>query len=504
MKKRLKYVVVVGVILFLASFWGGNGVVEAGSIAITPARVEKTISQDDHSFSITVSNPSTQAEDLIAYVLGMTQSPTGGAIFEEPGEEGPWSVSKLIRIEPTEFRLAPGESQEIKAEVEIQKDRSGGAYGVIVVSSKPQKAGPGSGDLPGIEMGYQVGALVLLTFPGETPQGIIRSGKIQEINIIQDRPGEEVRILTYFHNTGNIHLRPGGDVVIKNNRGREIAEVPIDPGTTLPDCSRSLQAVWKPKDLPVGEYTAESRVEFSGGQLIVGQTRFTVISPSVIAQSKGEIVDFPEPKAVQKKPIQFRLLFCNKGNIEIHPQGKVEIREGCGQHICPHHHRLVAELSLGTQTISPGSSQHLTVLYQEGLAAGQYIAEAVVDYAEGKKTSALIRFLVLEKEIILQGVITEFTVGKTRRGEKIPILLSFKNTGNITSYVEGIIELKNSQGKTVGQMPIERRIIPHSETQRLETHWQGELPSGLYKATVTLILGGEKAISSETSFLVME
>ncbi|MBU0456480.1 MAG: hypothetical protein KKA99_06885 [Gammaproteobacteria bacterium] len=503
MKKRLKYVIVGG-ILFLASFWGGKGRVEAGSIAISPARVEKTITQDDHSFSITVSNPSTQAEDLIAYTLGMTQSPTGGAIFEEPGEEGPWSVSKLIRLEPTEFRLAPGESQEIKAEVEIQKDRSGGAYGVVIVSSRPQKASPGSGDLPGIEMGYQVGALVLLTFPGETPQGIIRSGKIKEIYIIQHRPGEEVGILTCFHNTGNIHLRPGGDVVIKDSRGRKIAEVPIEPGTTLPDCSRSLQAVWKPKDLPCGEYTAESRVEFSGGQLIVKETHFTVISPSVIAQSKGEIVDFSEPKATQKKPIQFRLLFCNKGNIDIHPQGKIKIREDCGEHHCPHHHRLVAEIPLGTQAIPTGSSQHLTSLYQEGLAAGQYIAEAMVDYAEGKKTSALVRFLVREKEIVLQGDITEFTVGKTRQREKIPILLLFRNTGNITSYVEGMIELKNSQGKTVGQMPIERRIVPHGETQRLETRWQGELPVGLYKATVTLILGGEKTICSETSFLVME
>ncbi len=472
---------------------GGNERVRGESIGISPARVEKTITQDDRSFVITVSNPGEEGRNFVVHTRGMSQSPDGGAIFEEEGEEGPWSAAKLMKVEPKEFYLAPKTSQKINVKVEIPKERSGGAYGVIIVSPKPLETRPESGIVPGIEMQYQVGSLVLLTFL-ESQKGLVRNGEVKGIDIVQDKPEGEIKILTRFHNTGNIHLRPGGNVLIREKSGKEIANVLIEPATILPDYSRPLRAVWKPKELPVGKYTAESKVKISESQVGIAKTDFTVIHPLVIAQPKGEIADFSTGMAIQNKPIPFRLLFHNRGNIESTPRGDIEIKDTKG--------KIITKIPVETKNVIPNSSQQLGAVCQGGLLAGEYIAIAKISYYEEKLVTAETRFVVLEKEIVLSGEITEFAVSSVKSGETIFPQLFFKNSGNITSYVEGIIELQNSQGKTVGQITIGRVIIPPGKTKRLEAAWQGKLPLGLYQAKATLILGGEKFISNETSFLI--
>lgn len=478
-----------GVILSLVFFLKKEARPEG--IGINPGRVEKTITKDDHSFFITVNNPVDKGENFVVSTQGMSQSPTGGAIFEEEGKEGKWSAAKLMRLEPKEFYLAPKASQKIKVEVDIPKGYSGGAYGVIIVSPKPK--GVTEEDMvSGIEMQYQVGSLVLLTFL-ESQEGLIRNGKIREISLIQTKPEEEIKILTYFHNTGNIHLRPGGSVIIQDKSGKEIAHLPIEAATILPDCSRPLEATWKPKKLPIGKYTAESRVELDG-DLKKAKTDFMVIRPLVIAQPKGEIADFSVKEPVQNKPISFRLLFHNGGNIELTPEGWIEIKDIKG--------KLVRKIPVEGKAIAPNSSQQLNASYPPGLLSGEYTGLAKINYYPDKMATKENRFIVLEKEIILSGEITEFTIPGVSPGETILPQLFFKNTGNIASYVEGIIELQNSEGKTVGQIPIERTIIPEGKTEKLKAAWQGDLPLGLYQGIARLILGGEKLVTEKTSFLI--
>jgi len=78
----------------------------------------------------------------------------------------------------------------------------------------------------------------------------------------------------------------------------------------------------------------------------------------------------------------------------------------------------------------------------------------------------------------------------------------FKNSGNVKITPQGIIELKTAQGKSVGQIPVEALEIAPGKTETLTKSWKGNLPTGLYKAVVTLIYGEGKSAMAETMFLV--
>jgi len=119
-----------------------------------------------------------------------------------------------------------------------------------------------------------------------------------------------------------------------------------------------------------------------------------------------------------------------------------------------------------------------------------------------RKVKDQVKFTVLEKIPVISGEILRFTVDSIKSGEAVVPQLFFKNTGNTEFTVEGLIELKNSAGKTVGQIPVNKIKLAENEEKRLGGNWSGTLPVGLYKAVVTLIYGGGKMVSGEASFLV--
>ncbi len=55
-----------------------------------------------------------------------------------------------------------------------------------------------------------------------------------------------VKLSAIFENTGNVHIRPTGNVFIKDWLGRQIAVLDLNPnqGAILPDVKKSLEATW--------------------------------------------------------------------------------------------------------------------------------------------------------------------------------------------------------------------------------------------------------------------
>lgn len=168
--------------------------------------------------------------------------------------------------------------------------------------------------------------------------------------------------------------------------------------------------------------------------------------------------------------------------------------------------KLIREFSLPDEKVKVDEKKDYSVI-MKGLRIGEYRVTIRAEYSKpeygGTKvamTEALLE--VIEKELIIEGKITEFSIEVNETGNKIKSKISFKNIGNTEFNVEGLIELKNDQGRTVGQIPVNETSILAGKEKRIEELWEGSLPAGLYEAELVLIYGEGEMVSKEIYFTI--
>lgn len=150
--------------------------------------------------------------------------------------------AKWIKVTPSKVALDPGEQRRIPFTIEIPENADpGGHYGVIFWGTVPSEEG-GSG--MGITM--RVGALVLLRVSGE----VIEQGEV--LNFRADK-----KVINYLpinfnfklKDTGTVHLKPEGEIVIKNIFGKTREILQVNPGgyNVLPHSERVFSVSWLPE-----------------------------------------------------------------------------------------------------------------------------------------------------------------------------------------------------------------------------------------------------------------
>jgi len=162
-----------------------------------------------------------------------------------PYQEGDNSLANWIDIDrATSITLLPAEQKTITYTIHIPQNADpGGHYAAIFFGTQPQ-------DMYGSSVGLssKLGALVLLTVSGN----ISESGSLLEFKLSEPKPFYDhlpVALSLLFKNSGNVHLRPQGQITITNIWGQVSDKVGVnkdeDGGKNiLPQTSRHLEAVW--------------------------------------------------------------------------------------------------------------------------------------------------------------------------------------------------------------------------------------------------------------------
>jgi len=492
MKRKNKVALFLLFFLGIIFFCGGWAL---AGIKVSPAMIVRDVMEEDYIFFTTITNTNNYSIKVSVYFTGMSHNVIGGVNSKE-GKEDLLQASKIFKVEPVEFILAPEEEQEVKIVVDISQGQkiepSGAAYAELMFESRAVENQGGT-----ISSVACIGVPILISLPGLKE----KLGKITGFNITQDKINKEIKFYLRFKNTGNVHFSPqGGKIVIKDERGLEKGKISVKPHMCIPGCERDMDASWAPEVLPIGEYSAKGILEIEEGKIIEsGEITFSVVEPYKLAQPKCEISNFPEIKVVQKKPVNFSFLLTNAGNVKLNPKINLEIRDL--------ENNIITTIPIVGKELNVGSSEEFKGVWEKGLPAGDYQAIVNVEYSKQefggiKKAVATAKITVIEKELVLKGEISSFTVDSIKSGEAVVPQLFFKNTGNTEFAVEGLIELKNSAGKTVGQIPVNKVKLAEKEEKRVGGNWSGTLPVGLYKAVATLIYGEGKMVSGEASFLV--
>jgi len=210
------------------------------ALTISPARFEFSADPGDtiQSEIILINEQKVTLAFKASFERVTTKGSYGEPVFT--GEKA--GLANWIKLTPSEIILGPGQEKKISLTIEVPKNAdAGGNYAAIFWSTVPFEEG-GSG--MGITM--RVATLVLLRVSGE----VIESGEI-----LNFRANE--KMINYlpidfscaFKNTGTVHLKPGGKIVIKNILGRIAKILPINSEgyNVLPDSQRNFSASWQPE-----------------------------------------------------------------------------------------------------------------------------------------------------------------------------------------------------------------------------------------------------------------
>lgn len=267
---------------------------------VTSFLVFSQVSAEDSGAGLIVSPPLKEktvlAGESVSDVIKIT-NPTKGELkidvmvqdFSARGEEGAqtfikadenntgYSLAKWISVENS-FNLKAGESKNINYEITAPIGAEpGGHYGVIFFT--PTVLNPASlTSSSGVTAIPQIGSLILVTVPGE----ISYNGEIAEFTSgkkLYINSTNVIDLITRFQNLGNTHVKPAGDISIKNAFGKEIANLAVNEkaGNVLPNSIRKFTNDWT-KKYGFGWYRADIKL-ISGNGLSYSQELLFWIIP---------------------------------------------------------------------------------------------------------------------------------------------------------------------------------------------------------------------------------
>ena len=274
----------------------GFAVPAVHAITVSPALVEMTIDAGmKRTGSISIQN----TEDRPVYYDVYFQN------FIAKGEEGQQDFvgSNLVFqdadwISPQNDSITLDSKQKIDFQYTIRtpKDAMPGGHYIVMFLSKKMKM---SGDSTGASVNPKIGILFFIRVTGEITEDL----QIESFRLMQSEDNLNrlpVVFETRFGNLGNVHLRPEGDIVIKNAFGQISAVIPLNPKGSLvmTKSVRRVESQWKKKafvdsgrnggwlneiknewqNFAIGPHTAEIEGFYGEGKLpLSGKIKFWIM-----------------------------------------------------------------------------------------------------------------------------------------------------------------------------------------------------------------------------------
>jgi hypothetical protein len=210
-------------------------------------------------------------------------------ILLEEGEVSSFSLKSLIERVP-DLTLVPKEVKTAVIPIRVPQNASpGGHYGVIRFTAVPPEL-EGSG----VSLSASLGTLVLLNVSGEVEEGAniaeFAAGHLIKTKTQDGQETAEFKRKTFFekppvdflvrvNNTGNVHIKPAGEVEIRGLFGR-IASLKVNErgGNVLPDSTRRFDQQLSRRFM-LGWYRAKVNLSYGEGKPLEAKTVHFFVLP---------------------------------------------------------------------------------------------------------------------------------------------------------------------------------------------------------------------------------
>ncbi len=259
-------------------------------VKVGPIRIEELVEPGEVvTKKVKVTNLADVSQIFYVYVMDFTaQGEGGGVVLYQTGiQEGPF-LGSWVEATKEGISFNPGQEKEIPITFRVPKEVGpGGYYGAIVFGPKPPQINPAEGSV--IALTHQAAVLVLFHVLGEVDE----NARIREFATDKNIYSAPFRVqfLTRIENLGNVHIKPVGSIKITNMRGKEAANLAVNPsgGNVLPKIIRRFENTWE-GNFGFGKYAAFLVLNYGvpahqGGQgikTLTYQTSFWIVPWNIV------------------------------------------------------------------------------------------------------------------------------------------------------------------------------------------------------------------------------
>jgi P pilus assembly chaperone PapD len=235
---------IVGICFALSgSIAGSQGL----GLDVSPLKFELAIppGTSQYSIPITIRNSSPAQVHIVSAMVDFGLKNNGDYVFQPPGTR-PYSLMKWASINPQQFDLAPGTTQQVRLTLTIPRtDLSGEYAGMVWFATRPTRAAHA------IAISVRIATKIYATIPGTVKS----DGAIAKMTAANGAGGEHYRVT--YRNLGNVHQYINGQVLVR--RG-----------------DQQIQAIEMPKEMLV-ERGGERVIDVDGGALPPGKYQVIAI-----------------------------------------------------------------------------------------------------------------------------------------------------------------------------------------------------------------------------------
>jgi hypothetical protein len=238
---------------------------------VAPITVETDVQPGStYTASIQVRNEAVPSATAVApapmrikvYAMDWTMAPDGTPRFVAPGTL-PDSCSKWLEVNPAEFDLPAGQTQEVRYTLAVPPGVRGTFHTILMFEPGGQPVKIRGG---GMTVIGRVGSILYATVGPHH-----KSGRI--IGFSATATG----ISLALQNDGDDHLRLTGAVTLKDSASKVVREEKLPAAVVLPhhDNRREISLRWS-APLPSGDYTVTAVIDYGSEELLGAETHIKV------------------------------------------------------------------------------------------------------------------------------------------------------------------------------------------------------------------------------------
>lgn len=195
-----------------------------------------------------------------------------------------YSASSWIGVTPSNFTIAPGETQVINYYLQVPADAAPGGHYAAVINEPSELLDTIQGSGTGVST--QLGTLFYIDVPGDIREEATVS-QFETKGFMEYGP---INVTTEIQNNGDLHIRPRGTITLSNIFGRAVEIQNLNENNIFPEKSFVHENTFG-KKLMMGIYKVELAASYGKAQNLPLTASVTVlIFPWKVALVAGLII----------------------------------------------------------------------------------------------------------------------------------------------------------------------------------------------------------------------
>ena len=244
------------------------------SVEVSPLRVELAAGPGSTTTQgITVINAGKEPVRVRAVLTDWELSKDGSPQFEGAVEGGPYSATSWVRVAPPEQVIEPGKETTVRFSMTVPPGIQPGGYRTGVLF----EFGPSTGDPAGrareVMFKSRIATLIYVNIGQPAVAAELTDLRVRSA-------GPQLQIVATVKNTSRRYVRTKGTLLVYDQAGKTMREVPVPDVPLLPESEREVMMLVvdpeKNLTLAAGDYRVELRIDVGLPALLVGETTLKV------------------------------------------------------------------------------------------------------------------------------------------------------------------------------------------------------------------------------------